>query len=630
MMNVYSLWILLSSWLVCTGWILSALHQLQAGGYVLSLIFFTGFFALWVRSGGTCERWIKHGLLFRLRRRFSKPVPLIYLVYLVLDLLGGSLYAPTNYDGLCYRLPRILHWWSQGGWHWIGGENIRMDYSATGFEWLAAPLLILFKTDRLLFLINLISYALLPGLIYSAFTQLGVARRVAWYWMWILPTAYCIILQVGSIGNDMFATVFFLASASFALRAMRRCSWWDAALSVLAAALLTGAKASNLPLLLPLAYVMWGLVPIIVKKPWRSLVLVLVVCVVSFLPIAIMNLRYTRDWTGDPGNTERMKLFNPVAGLAGNALQLSISAVVPPVFPFAKAWNSVADKILHKHPLQGLQKDYPRLSLSVGELATEEGAGLGLGLLLLCAAGIVFSIFHRFAGGFSRPAMIFGLLTWVALAAFMAKMGSESAARLASPYYAGIMVPLLALRTQALIVAAWWWRVLACMSAFSVLPALLINPARPLIPPSFLIASALALHVPESMITRIRSVYTVYGSRSDSLAELRGHLPVGSTRIGFAGTGNESEYSLWKPLGETRVQDAGSNGVFSHAAGELDCIVGSQDGIFSRFGLPAEEYAHSIGGKVIWKEYFAIMAGKTPREWYIITPFNERGFHGTK
>ena len=26
--------------------------------------------------------------------------------------LGGALYHPSNYDGLCYRLPRILMWWA--------------------------------------------------------------------------------------------------------------------------------------------------------------------------------------------------------------------------------------------------------------------------------------------------------------------------------------------------------------------------------------------------------------------------------------------------------------------------------------------------------------------------------------
>ena len=620
------LWILLSAWLVCTGWVLSALHQLNAGGYVLSLILFTGIFAWWVRSRGTSERWIRRRLFVRLYRRFRKTMPLIYLVYLLAALVGGALYAPTNYDALCYRLPRILHWSNEGRWHWIGGFNLRMDYSATGFEWLAAPLIIIFNGDRLIFLINVISYALLPGLIYSLLTGLGVRQRVAWYWMWILPTAYCFVLQDGSIGNDMFATVYFLASAAFALRAVRKASWSDAALSILAAGLMTGAKASNIPLLLPLAFLMLGMARILARKPLKSLVLVTVACGISFMPIAVMNVRHTGDWTGDPSNSERMKISNPVAGLAGNSLQMIVGSLVPPVFPLAKAWSASAERLFEKEPLRSLRDQYPRVGLSAGELATEEGAGIGLGLLILCCVGLAFSIGHRFKEGFSSPAMIFGLLSCVALAAFMAKLGSESAARLAAPYYAGIVIPLLALRSQGLLVAKRSWKLLALACALSVLPAVLLNPARPLIPVPILISMANGLHAPESVITRIRMVYSVYAGRSDSLAQLRDHLPADSKRIGFAGAGNEPEYSLWKPFWERIVLDVGSKERIDPNDFDADCIVASEEGIRARFDLPVETYARSMGGVIVYKARIPIFAGKEPSQWLVIVPQEGKHF----
>ena len=48
-------------------------------------------------------------------RRFRRPLPLIYLVVLVMVSVGAISHAPTNYDGLTYRLPRMLNWLSARG-----------------------------------------------------------------------------------------------------------------------------------------------------------------------------------------------------------------------------------------------------------------------------------------------------------------------------------------------------------------------------------------------------------------------------------------------------------------------------------------------------------------------------------
>ncbi len=51
-------------------------------------------------------------------------------------------------------------------------------------EWMMAPPFLLFKTDRLFFLIDFISYLFLPGLIFSVFNGLGIGKRISWWWMW--------------------------------------------------------------------------------------------------------------------------------------------------------------------------------------------------------------------------------------------------------------------------------------------------------------------------------------------------------------------------------------------------------------------------------------------------------------
>src|SRR6185436_445815 len=91
-------------------------------------------------------------------------------------------------------------------------------------------------------------------------------RRVTWQWMWLLPTGYSFLLQAGSIGNDTFPAAYALAMLDFAARAWtsRRAS--DLWHSLLAASLMTGAKASNLPLLLPWAILIFPLLPILRRQ----------------------------------------------------------------------------------------------------------------------------------------------------------------------------------------------------------------------------------------------------------------------------------------------------------------------------------------------------------------------------
>jgi hypothetical protein len=610
--------------LVTTGWVLSLSRELNATGYVVSLVLLLSFCA-WCAASNIGKPFKRPLVIRRLYNRFRRVTPAIFLIFLLAAFVGGSLYAPTNYDALCYRLPRILHWWREGHWHWIGGWNARMDFSSVGFEWLMAPILILFKTDRLLFLINVISYALLPGLIYSSFTGLGISRRVAWYWMWLIPCAYCFVLQAGSLGNDTTAAVYFLSSIAFSLRAVKRSSWYDAALALLAAALMTGAKVSNLPLLLPLL--------IVILPTWRLLfgqklgtLIVLTICMgISFLPIAACNTLHSGDWSGDPYNLEKFKLSKPVAGIIGNTLLLGIGALTPPIVPNAKLLTAEATQMLDKEPLASLHRDYPRLEIGIGEIPTEESAGVGLGIALLIMASLIAGLFWKWTPIAVR-AMLVGLLGWLAIIALMMKFGNHGIARLASPYYPVLILPILAMGSQKLLVRKCWWRLLAVACALSLLPALLLNPARPLIPVKTILASARACGLNGAVIQRGEKVYGVYGSRNDQLEEVRLHIPIRSKVIGFVGTGDESEYSFWKPLGGRNVTDLSPLDGKVPDLDDVDVIVGSEWGINDRYHTKADVLAARVDGKILWQGKIASMAGREPMIWYIIIPSSGRYF----
>ena len=158
--------------------------ELNALGYLVFFAVAGGAFALWGK------RWRPGGMgggfkpgrlvLSRYARRFRRVLPMLFLLAAVGAFLGGAFYAPNNYDALTYRLPRVLMWWDHQSWYWISTPNPPMNYSGAGFEWLIMPLLVLTHSDRLLFLINLSGFLLMPGLLFSVSARRGRggARRL--------------------------------------------------------------------------------------------------------------------------------------------------------------------------------------------------------------------------------------------------------------------------------------------------------------------------------------------------------------------------------------------------------------------------------------------------------------------
>ena len=290
------LWIWCCAYLNCAGWTLSALQQLNARGYAMVLAFGAIALLVW-RKQNAPQIFPKIRWQTKIRR-FRKPFPLAFLILAVMAFLGGAIYSPTNYDALSYRVPRVLHWLAAGQWHWIHTIFPRLNQRCCGIEWVSAPFLALLKSDRLLFLINFACYLFFPGLVFSVFTRLGVRRRVAWHWMWIVPTGYCYLAQAGSIGNDLFGAVFVLAAMDFALRAKTSGSARDFFVSVLAAALMTSAKPSNLPLLLPWALAMLPSLGLLWRRPVQTVAVGLVALAASYVPSAALNWHYCGDWTG--------------------------------------------------------------------------------------------------------------------------------------------------------------------------------------------------------------------------------------------------------------------------------------------------------------------------------------------
>ena len=102
-----TLWVLISAVASATGWILSALHQLNAIGYLCVFLPLLLFY-LW-RQKNSLRLALDPLRLRRIRRRFRRPLPFVFLMLSLAALLGGILHSPANFDALAYRVPRVLH-----------------------------------------------------------------------------------------------------------------------------------------------------------------------------------------------------------------------------------------------------------------------------------------------------------------------------------------------------------------------------------------------------------------------------------------------------------------------------------------------------------------------------------------
>jgi len=668
------IWIWLSALATAAGWILSAVGQLNRTGY---LVFFGVAIAVFL-FGRRRFGWSPGPMSLnpkKLRRRFQRPWPFCFAVLSVLIFLGAVLYPPSNHTALSYRTPRVLHWLAEGHWHWIHTPLFRMNDRACGIEWLSAPLILFTRTDRLIVLLNFFPFLLLPGLIFSVFTRLGVKGRVAWNWMWILPTGYNFVLQAGSAGNDTFPTVYALAAIDFGCRAWASRRLSELWMSGIAVALLVGAKASNLPLLLPWALLVVPLLPLAKRHPVLTAEVVLVAALVSFLPTAILNIIYCHDWSGLNLERTGMNMKNPIVGIWGNVFLFLLENFAPPFFPLAGWWNQNALAIL-PHAIAGpMVANFEQGFQNLGELPTEDATGIGFGISVLVAASLLGALVCRIktpgrAGvayleparetfkanltsgrsntplkrrvnerglkqpfneiwqqllnwrcGRGIPPLIrrCALITpWIALLAYCMKSGMVSGARLISPYYPLLLPLVLVIPGSHKIVRSAFWRMLVWVNLLLALVVLLVTPGRPLWPAQTILSRLHARHPASRAITRALEVYEVYGIRWDPLAKIRDFLPPTEEAVGFMGSEDDIDISLWRPFGSRRVEHI----LLSERVEDIRrrgvryVVVGGYH--LMQQGLTLESWLERTHGNLIGAISATVKVSDGPQKWYVV------------
>ena len=622
-------WILLCSVLVASGWTLSAVHALNRAGYGVVLAGFVVFSIWWWRRQGVGAGDWQRGL-GKLARRFRKRRAAgLFLVLAVMAFLAGALYLPENSDTNDYRTPRVWHWLATGQWHWIHTLDVRLNIAGTGFEWLTAPLMLFTGTDRFIFIFNWISYLFLPGLIYGVFTQLGVSRRVAWWWMWLLPSGWCFVMQASSVVNDSFAAVFVLAAVDLALRARRSGRVEEVWLALLSLALMTGAKQTNLPLLLPGGLVLLPVAKLLGRRLAGTAGVLVLAAVVSVVPLTVLNLMHTGNWMGmNPAAQQTVVKMNwavcaldsPVWGLVGNVFCLPLQNLAPPVMPADAKWNA-----LMEHFVQTKWGAHFQSFESFGHIdksAIEANAGLGPLLFLFAILTAVLAVRGCRPGAMDdrwerRWWLALRLAPWLALAVFMAKVGTAQIGRHAAVYYILLFPLVLAWPANGRLVRRGWWRGLGLLAMGFTSLVLVVSRERPLFPVNTILGYWGDRHPQWKAVASARATYGVRLSVEAKKRWARDCFPPGEPAVGYAVLRGPMEESMWVPFGSRRVYrilPGDSPGQFQ-AAG-VRYVITDDDGL-KKMDLTVADWMRAMHATLAGSENFLMRPGVTNRAYLL-------------
>lgn len=567
MLNAVRIWILVSTLLVGSGWLLSAIHQLNRAGY--GVVFgLAGIALVW--------QWQKKKLftresLYQAGRkwlnRFKRPAPFLFLVLALMSLVAGGLYVCQNNDSNEYRIPRVWHWLAEARWHWIHTLDDRMNIAGCGFEWLSAPIMLFTRTDRAIYLVNWISYLLLPGLIFCVFRQMRVPARTAWWWMWLLASGWCYAMQASSTVNDSFGVVYALAAVALALRGIETNRVGDLWLSMLAAALATGAKQTDIPLAALWFLAVWPGARLLLARPVGTMAVLAVSLLVSAMPLILLNVEHAGTWTGIPQQSSlwlsgwsasRLVPSSPIWGIVGNAFSIPIQNLQPPYLPHVATWNGAMQRFVQT-PLGSHFASFESFAfLSPG--ASEANAGIGLGVVLLTLISIWGARrFRTFtpgapALGFEWHPWLLRVTPWFLLLVFMAEVGSMSPARQAAAYYVFLFPLFLARPGHGLLARRRWWQALVLLAMLLTAAVLFVSRSRPLFPAETLLVPLKEKHPDWKFLSK---AWDSFSCRLSVETQREGFKNSPLLRnepvVGYATIRGAQEAGLWLPFGQRRV-----------------------------------------------------------------------------
>jgi hypothetical protein len=617
-------WILFAAACNIAGWALSLLHAAHLPGFLIAIPL--AWYSLAKLSGLDRPPGLRTASFHGWKRRAIKWLPAGFLIVAMLALLGGLLHAPNNLDAMNYRMPKVAHWLMAERWEWIPANNNSLNTRSSGFEWLTAPMIALFRTDRFVFIYNYGSFLFLPGLVFSLFRQMGVGSRAAWSWMWVVPAGYCFALQAGSISNDLPAAVFAAAAFDFGFRWKRTRNRTSFAIALAACGMMTAIKPTTLPLLLPFAVLFFGMWKTTLAAPARTATLAVLFGLASFLPTAALNIRHCGDWTGAAAENKALGQVRPLIGLAGNSINLPIQNLAPPIFPLAGKWNENVVQWFPEPFLAAMKRDFEinGAKFFLPDFQNEESAGIGAGLTYLLLFSWLLGLVYRQRSGIHakrrrRPLSLYlGLLFGAALLAYFSRAGMSTVARHVTPYY--IFFIAVALRTicQEQVVQRKVWNLAAIAAIGSAIVLMIITPSRPLWPAQW-VFNRFVDDNSSPFMKRAKSGYTVYGNRSDCLGVMRDALPATAAYVGFMSYNTGPELSLWKPYLKRKVRHVRPSDEISLLQREgMTHVILNVKNFENILSISPEQWLKDHSGKILKREHVQILVKEEASEWWTV------------
>jgi len=625
------IWLLYAATCSAAGWILSYFRILNAPAYLILHIFFLFIVSLLYRT--PLKKLFALRTFHKIKARFfptrrpneslislRRLLPSSFFLLSLLALFAGSIHSPNNFDALAYRLPRVLCWLQDSGWSWLHTNNIRLNTRATGFEWLIAPQMSLLHTDRFLFLLNYLSFLLIPGLMFCLLRECRADARIAWLWMWLFPTGYGYLLQSSGICNDAYAAVYALSASTLALRFVCNHKTRDLLFCLLSSALLSGAKTSNLPLLLPVFLLLvfsWKAL----LSAWRPLLTICAPLVlISFVPISFLDWKYCGDWTGTRLEAARF-VSAPWIGLVGNVAQSLAQNFSPPILPNARAVDATLQSLIPFDIHETLRHNFEGgFTFGLGELPTEaSGLGFGISFCLLLASIMSLNQWPIYWHTCNVRTRIFLITGPLSLVWFFSQTSLAGISRVVLPYFPIALAFILA--------ASSWPRLhrsrLFCMSVFLnlflAILTIVIDPSRPLWPAKVLLSNSTSPQFLEKLRSRALSVYTNYGSRSDVFSPLRSLLPAAVSEVGFFNGGDDPVSSLWKPYGSLIVREVTPKDNFtSLQARGLNYIFAGERGLRENLSQTIEQWTTDLNGSIVASAILYPAVSRGPERWVLI------------
>jgi hypothetical protein len=198
------------------------------------------------------------------------------------------------------------------------------------------------------------------------------------------------------------------------------------------------------------------------------------------------------------------------------------------------------------------------------------------------------------------------------------KTGMVTPARLIAPYYPLLLPALLVGAGQSHVVRRRWWQAVAGAVMLVALAALVLTPPRPLWPWKTIISKALAARPIQPQLLRAQKVYEVYSQRSDPLAGIRQWFPPNLKVIGFIGTGDDLDISLWKPYGSRRVEP-----LFLSDPPEKIRELGVEYTVVGGFnltdhGTSIQDWLHKTGAEIIATTNATMTVTQGSQPWYLV------------